>query len=270
MAQHPQPPGELVDAGGYRVHLYCTGQGEPAVFVVGAGYSFDWILVQQEVAKFTRICTYDASGTAWSDPGPPLTCSARVEELHEIMPNGPKILVGLSIGGLVERLLAKRYPDGIAGIVIVDHAFLDVAPDKAPPFAGRADLDSPPVLLSAPSIDLTVEETSNFRNLPNESQALHRWADSLHPKLATVETAEDCIAQIGDAKLGGIPLAVVSTANDNPNYPKLQKQLLALSTYSRQFIADKSFHSIEIDQPGIVVEAIRLLTSTVRSRITGR
>jgi len=58
-AQTPVPPGKLVDVGGYRVHLYCTGTGGPTVLVVGAGFSFDWALVQPEVARFTRVCTYD-------------------------------------------------------------------------------------------------------------------------------------------------------------------------------------------------------------------
>src|SRR5262245_42138478 len=52
----PPPPGKLVDVGGYRVHLFCTGTGSPTVVIVGAGYSFDWGLVQPEVARFTQVC----------------------------------------------------------------------------------------------------------------------------------------------------------------------------------------------------------------------
>jgi hypothetical protein len=65
----PPPLGNLVDVGGYRVHLYCTGAGSPTVFIVG-GFSFDWNLVQPKVAEFAKVCTYDVSGTAWSDFGP--------------------------------------------------------------------------------------------------------------------------------------------------------------------------------------------------------
>lgn len=111
-AQAPAPPeplpGQLVDAGGYRVHLYCIGQGNPTVMVVGAGFSFDWGLVQPGVAKFTKICTYDASGTAWSDPGPVLSCAARVNEIHTLLKSakleGPYVFAGLSIGALVARV----------------------------------------------------------------------------------------------------------------------------------------------------------------------
>jgi hypothetical protein len=73
----PAPLGKLVDVGGYRVHLYCTGTGSPTVVIVGAGFSFDWGLVQPEVAKFTQVCSYDHSGIGWSDPGPKDSCSLR-------------------------------------------------------------------------------------------------------------------------------------------------------------------------------------------------
>src|SRR5436309_2156283 len=67
-AQNPPAPlGKLVDVGGYRVHLYCTGTGSPTVVIVGAGFSFNWGLVQREVAKVAQVCSYDHSGIGWSD-----------------------------------------------------------------------------------------------------------------------------------------------------------------------------------------------------------
>jgi pimeloyl-ACP methyl ester carboxylesterase len=133
VAQSPttDPPlGQLVDVGGYRVHLYCTGEGGPSVIVVGGGFSFDWGLVQPHVAGFTKACTYDVSGTAWSDPGPLLTCRERVNEVHKLLKNarieGPYVVVGLSVGALIARLYASLHLSEIAGLVIVDHAFIDV------------------------------------------------------------------------------------------------------------------------------------------------
>src|SRR5689334_8991873 len=79
------PPGRLVDIGGYRLHLYCTGKGNPAVVLIyGAGaYSIDWSLVQPEVGRFARVCSYDRAGDAWSDPGPtPRTLPQEAYELH--------------------------------------------------------------------------------------------------------------------------------------------------------------------------------------------
>lgn len=122
-AAAPDPLGRLVDAGGYHVHLYCAGQGSPTVIIAGGGFSFDWGLVQPDVAKFTRVCTYDPSGTAWSDrprkSNP--TCTDRINELHAILRNSgigtPYILVGFSIGGIIARLYAREYPAETAGMV---------------------------------------------------------------------------------------------------------------------------------------------------------
>ena len=103
--QIPAPTGRLVDIGGYRVHLNCTGSGSPTVMIVGAGFSFDWALVQLEVAKFATVCTYDVSGAAWRDPGPKPDCRGRVNPVHELMRaaqlKAPYVLVGLSLGACV-------------------------------------------------------------------------------------------------------------------------------------------------------------------------
>jgi len=272
--QAPTPPGRLVDVGGYRVHLYCTGAGSPTVMVVGAAFSFDWALVQPEVARFTTICTYDVSGTAWSDPGPSLTCRARVDELHRLLRaahvDGPYILAGLSIGGCVARLYAAEHPGEVSGMVIVDHAF---SPDPAANAIGTRDsqLDSPPVLIYQAPIVLTAEDTSKFAQLPESDQQLHRWAMSLNPRMPTWDDAEDCLAELkkaapGPFPLGDVPLVVVSTNNQAPGYDRLQSALLALSHQSSQLKAEHSFHAVEIDEPATVVAAIRRVVDEVRKR----
>lgn len=101
------PPGRLVDIGGYRLHLYCTGSGSPTV-VIESGwgdYSPAWGWVQPEVAKTTRVCTYDRAGMGWSDPSSdPRTAREFAKELHTLLANagepGPYILAGHSLGGL--------------------------------------------------------------------------------------------------------------------------------------------------------------------------
>src|SRR5512147_114574 len=66
------PPGQIVDVGGYRMHINCMGEGSPTVILdAGNGESsLDWALVQPEVAKQTRVCAYDRAGYGWSDPSP--------------------------------------------------------------------------------------------------------------------------------------------------------------------------------------------------------
>jgi pimeloyl-ACP methyl ester carboxylesterase len=126
------PPGQLVDVGGYRLHLYCTGQntdGRPTViFETGLGgfaTSADWAWVQPQVANVTRACAYDRAGLGWSDPGPqPRDAQHIAAELHALLQKsgtpGPYVLVGWSFGGLYVRAYANQYRDEVAGLVLLE------------------------------------------------------------------------------------------------------------------------------------------------------
>src|SRR4051812_2709857 len=86
--QAPSPLGGLIDVGGYRLHLLCSGRGAPTiVLIAGAGdYSFDWSLIQPALSKETRVCSYDRAGFAWSDVGPnPRTMLQEAFELHLLL-----------------------------------------------------------------------------------------------------------------------------------------------------------------------------------------
>ena len=80
------PPGRLVDVGGYRLHLRCEGQGSPTVVLEsGCGMtSNEWTLVQPEVARFTRVCSYDRAGLGWSESGPPTDPGQRTTRCCEM------------------------------------------------------------------------------------------------------------------------------------------------------------------------------------------
>jgi pimeloyl-ACP methyl ester carboxylesterase len=275
-AASPPRPGRLIDVGGYRVHLYCTGEGSPTVLIVG-GFSFDWALVQPSIARFTKVCTYDVAGTAWSDAGPSLKCLDRVNEVHNLVENAPIkrpfLFVGFSIGALVGRKYAALYPGDVAGMVIVDHAFLpagdDSLPAKSEPIAPPG-ADSPPVLIEKTPIILSTEETSDFRKLPDRVQELQRWAESRKPIPATAETAKDCVSELESTKetrqpLGRMPLVVISTGNTSAGYGELQHSLLLLSANSKQLMAERSFHSVEIDQPEVVIRAITQVVQAVKT-----
>jgi pimeloyl-ACP methyl ester carboxylesterase len=128
----PSPLGKLIDLGGYKLHLNCTGHGKPTVvFSNGAGdFSFDWYVVQGEVAKFTRACSYDRGGEAWSDLGPaPRTMRQEAYDLrrllHKAKEKGPFIVVGQSSGGTVVRIFQQLYPKDVAAMVLVDAAHED-------------------------------------------------------------------------------------------------------------------------------------------------
>src|SRR5919199_1158755 len=111
------PPGQLVDVGGYRLHINCTGEGSPTV-VVESGWgdmSAIWGWVQPEVAKTTRVCTYDRAGMGWSEASPePRVAREYAKELHTLLANaqepGPYVLVGHSMGGFTVLVYAQDYP----------------------------------------------------------------------------------------------------------------------------------------------------------------
>jgi pimeloyl-ACP methyl ester carboxylesterase len=271
------PPGKLIDLGGYRVHLHCTGAEQPTVMIVGAGFSFDWELVQTKVEKFARVCTYDPAGTVWSDPGSGTGCRERVDQIDSLLRaagvKGPYIAVGLSIGALVARLYAAEHRDDVAGMVIIDHAFLpDDPPSVGGTSASSSGLNSPPVLIDKTPIVFTVEDDPAFSRLPKRIQEMHRKADSLDPALPTLQEADECLREVEAAEkglhpLGSVPLVVVSTENDSPGYSRLQSKLLSLSERSRQIMARESFHSVEISEPEVAAEAIRQAVEAARGHI---
>ncbi|MCI0541310.1 MAG: alpha/beta hydrolase [Verrucomicrobiales bacterium] len=156
----PAPPGKLVDIGGYKLHLWAVGKeaDTPAVVLIsGDGdFSFTWGLVQPEVAKFTRVCSYDFPFWAWSDPGPlPRTKKQEVYELRQLLRNagvkGPYVLVGASSGGLLARMFNREYPGEVAGMVLVD----STDPDTV---AGRR--------VDGKDVDFRVREESKGRTVP--------------------------------------------------------------------------------------------------------
>ena len=121
------PPGQLVDVGGHRLHINCTGTGSPTVVIeAGLGdWSTGWGFVQPEVAKATRVCTYDRAGWGWSDAGPlPRDAAQFAKELHTLLQNanipGPYVMVGHSLGGLGVRVFVHDYASEIAGVVLID------------------------------------------------------------------------------------------------------------------------------------------------------
>jgi pimeloyl-ACP methyl ester carboxylesterase len=126
-ARHFPEGGRLVDAGGFRLMLNCTGVGSPTV-ILEAGFgdvSIEWRAVQPQIAKFSRVCSYDRAGYGGSDPGPtPRTSLQIATELHEALKNAgempPYVLVGSSFGGYNVRVFNGLYPNEVTGIVLAD------------------------------------------------------------------------------------------------------------------------------------------------------
>ena len=275
----PPPLGRLIDVGGYRVHLYCTGTGNPTVLIVGAGFTFDWGLVQPGVAKFTQVCSYDHSGIGWSDDGPKDSCALRVNEVHAALKNagiqGPYVVVGHSLGALVARVYAGKYPDEIAGMVVVDHALLLKGNVMMAP-TGAAPVPPPSTEIGKPigPKPFGMEDDPNFGKLPAPDREAHLWfmAQPRNQKVlhANAELMPGCFAD-ADAivkghsqSFGDKPVIDVDTSSSAG--AELQRQLLSLSRNSKEMSAEGSGHFVMIDRPDVVVDAINQAVRSARNK----
>jgi pimeloyl-ACP methyl ester carboxylesterase len=289
------PPGKVVTVphGNLALHLYCLGQGKPTVVLEAAqgDSSLDWRGVQEAVAEFTRVCAYDRPGLGWSSPAAKvLTADQIAENLRQALEaageRGPYVLVGHSIGGVYVRAFAQKYPEDVAGLVLVDSAHenqqqrmpaatmkeLQVIKRLASVLRVLAPFGIPRALKLADRLqgeyfaaDIRAEamarmyQTHFFRSLLNEVKAVEVSTSQTDPP----------------ATLNEVPLIVLSRGSLNPGLPDeefewqkqcwnaLQRELTMLSSNSRQIVAEKSGHYIHHDQPELVVDAIRLLVEEI-------
>jgi pimeloyl-ACP methyl ester carboxylesterase len=120
-------PGQLIDVGGHRLHLHCTGSGSPTVVLeTGLGEtSSSWGWIAPAVARGTKVCVYDRAGRGWSESAArPLDGNAVANDLHTLLNRGqvdqPYVLVGHSLGGLYALSFAVKYNEKVAGMVLLD------------------------------------------------------------------------------------------------------------------------------------------------------
>jgi pimeloyl-ACP methyl ester carboxylesterase len=306
----PAPPGKLIDLGGYKLHLNCTGSRSPTVVLsAGAGdFSTDWALVQQTVAAFARVCSYDRSGAAWSDLGPkPRTLYQEVFDLERLLraagEHGPYIVVGQSLGGMVARLFAERYPLQTAGVVLVD-AYSEDGQLSINGKLTRLRLLAKDRPIPAPRSAVTADDAmtaTNLKNaqdfirdfigkpkieppfdkLPPDAQRVRLWA-TVQPKsfaesdeyFAEISAKVYAESQHHAHPLGDIPLIVL--ARGRSDYPPevaamltaehnaQQAKFATLSTNGTEIIVPNSGHHIQLDAPDAVVNAVRRLVNRAR------
>lgn len=126
-------PGRLISVGTHRLNFYCMGTGSPTVVLEG-GFG-DWSPafagLQERLATFTRVCSYDRAGFGFSERGPmPRSAERIAEELHTALHNGgidgPYLLVGLAFGSVPARAFADRWMPEVAGLVLINGDARDV------------------------------------------------------------------------------------------------------------------------------------------------
>jgi pimeloyl-ACP methyl ester carboxylesterase len=301
-AQRLPPVGRLIDIGGRRLNIYCSGVGGPAVVLdTGNGEpGYAWSEIQPEIAKYTRACWFDRAGEGWSDPGPfPRTSAATAKDLHELLTRAgiapPFVLVGHSLGGLDARVYNGLFPAEVAGMVLVDAAHED-EPKRAPAFMlGRTlprSLWRPLHLVGQAAWRAGVIPLLTSRpSLPDDSAMLTREQilDALRRQPKAIATGMNATAPESYDQahaaggLGDRPLMVLtrgkvaSSPNARPTemdrqfaayeqvwMHEIQPQLARLSSRGRQVIVTTSGHRIPDEAPGAVLEAVREIVNAVR------
>jgi pimeloyl-ACP methyl ester carboxylesterase len=266
------PPGHLVDIGGYRLHLWCTGDGAPAVILDTGlgGSSADWGFVQPDVARFTRVCSYDRAGMGYSDPGPsPRTARRIASELAELLVRsgigGPVVLVGASIAGFDVRVFASDHPERAAGLVLVDASHED-QPHEVPQLARFAPL------LSTIGV-LRLFGVSFGQTVESLAPSVRQFARATSFRASGYQAAADEIIHIRQSasevrssrrKLTIPVLVITGGRGADENWRQLQRDQASLSERGCLMIAEESGHVVSVDQPEVVVDAIRTVVETAR------
>jgi len=278
--------GRLFDVGGYRMHIDCTGEGSPAVILdSGLGDTFiSWRKVQLQIAKFTRVCSYDRAGLGYSDSSSqPRTSKVFAGELHALLHAAgiapPYVLVGHSMGGYDVRLYASLYRNEVAGMVLVDASH----PDQENRF--------PQELKNMEGSWLRESEFMEYTMPFGLPRLLSLCEDDPVPRAAECNwhSAAEGVAELkafpasaaqtaATGSLGDMPLAVLSHDPEKPSaelpadlakpvndaWEKMQEELAHLSTRGTQGIARNSSHYIQIDRPDVVIEAVRGVVEQAR------
>jgi len=280
----PTLPGQTVDVGGRRMHILISGaanHGQPTVVLESelGGNCLDWSMVQPEIAKFARVCSYDRAGLGWSQPGAGTRDAKSVaSELHTLLGKagvqGPLVLVGHSIGGLFAREFADLFPQQVAGMVLIDPSHEDF-PAKLKDqgwdpqamsrsfgvfavlsrlgFLGLYRLIRGRDVLPAPFRRMSLQDQDAYLDLMG--------ATAFDTMAGEIGAFEASAAQVRSARpLGDKPMAVLTARLDSAPSKVLQElhaDLAKTSSRGRHVVVENTSHFIMLDQPGAVVEAIQ-------------
>jgi pimeloyl-ACP methyl ester carboxylesterase len=294
-------PGRLVDLGGRQLHLHCTGAGGPTVIIEAGASAFaiDFSLVQPEVARTTRVCSYDRAGSGWSDPRPDVDTPIRVvHDLRALLDRAgekpPFVMVGASRGGVYVRLFQAEYPDDVVGLVLIDPTAEDqlfvmfegrgVALTSLTPDQHRAMQATLPETIPIPSRQ--PQTGAPFDRLPpalyETRVALDRkLIASMPPTVSAGVAAESgsgdyaMLSRLSAARranpglLGDMPLIVRTRGRgSSPDQQAAHAELARMSRLGRHMVVGDAYHEIHLSHPEVVIEAVNgaILQARQRSR----
>lgn len=265
----------LVEIGTHRLHMHSDGGGTPEVVIdTGLGdLSANWRAVQVQLAKQTRVITYDRGGYGSSDPGPmPRSALQIAAELHALLESahvkGPVILVGHSLGGLNVQVFANRYSDRVAGLILLDPPPLGwITGECFPDLRIMAEAMTQEWEISARRLERSAESRDNiqanfFRTIASE----HREMFGASAVAASIES------------FGTIPLLVIAAGRPNPMFGDVAEEyqrywieenraLAKKSSRGAFILLHESTHHLYRDEPDRIVESILSMVSAIRDRM---
>jgi pimeloyl-ACP methyl ester carboxylesterase len=288
----PPAPGRLVDVGGRRLHLLCSGQGSPVILEAGASsFAIDWTLVQHEVDRTNRVCSYDRAGMGWSDSAAVL--GQEVPDLHRLLAAAgerpPYVMVGASRGGLLVRAYTLAHGSDVLGLVLVDPATEDRLFTMLNGQAVLlASLTPEQLALTVPTRPIRVprrpaQTGAPFNRLPAELQAVRikleerliaSIPESVTPDLiALAQQADHALlshlmaTRSSEHPLGNRPLVVLSRGDErNAGREESHMAVARLSSNSRFTVVAGAGHEIHLYEPAAVVQAIADVLRSGRDR----
>ncbi len=298
----------MVDIGGRQLHVDVRGSGRPAVVLEAgiAASSISWSLVQDRIAEFATVASYDRAGFGWSGSAPcrPTALSA-AEELARLLEcaeiESPFVLVGHSFGGLIARVFQQRFPERVAGLVLIDPVSRiewrranprrkrmlarGVALSKRGAFLARVGVvglalkllmsgsRAIPKLVARASAgrgaSVTERLTHEVSKLPRELwpvMAKH-WSEArcFEAMADSLEKLPVSVRQVHEGmSLGDLPVTVLSAATSGAIAVKEHQHDAQLSTRGEHLVAPDAGHWIQLDAPDAVVEAVRRMVAAIR------
>lgn len=278
-----KPIGKHVRVGQRALHAVVTGgnnQGNPTIILESGmgGCSLDWSLIQSELSKNSMVLSYDRAGFCWStqtmvQP----TCKNDVNELRlllkEMNLKPPYLLVGHSYGGMIMRLFASEYPEEVKGLILVDSTHEDRYLTNIMSESRRTEREKNlkvlrlGYLLSPIGIPRILKRHIGANRLPSDVQtivtSLGRRNNAFKAAYLELLCAEESANQLKNAPplRHDMPVIVLSAGKQNDDWKKGQEALLNLTERTKQIMVEESWHSIQIHQPDVVVDAVKSLLS---------
>lgn len=277
--------GQSVNIGGRSLNIYCSGEGGPTV-IFESGHSqpgLSWLLVQRQVAQFTRACWYDRAGYGWSDPGGrPNYTKDTVRDLRALLHTahipGPYVLVGHSLGGFTARYYRHEFPDEVAGMVLVDASHENIRTIE------KVEDVGPTIFVVEEAIARLLGPIGLFRlsatapDSPPRGMTREEWAEiaalqwQMKSQIAILhelpfEANAGPVRRLGDmGEPGDFPLIVLTAGRSaSPGWLRLQEGLTHISTRGQQYVIERSGHMMPFDAPDEIVFAVREILTSLRT-----